>query len=34
LIAATGLILGLPVVSANPRHFRWIVGLTHYNWRE
>jgi tRNA(fMet)-specific endonuclease VapC len=33
IIAATALIHGLPIVTANPRHFDWIIGLTTHNWR-
>jgi tRNA(fMet)-specific endonuclease VapC len=34
IIAATALVEGLPLVTANPRHFAWIGGLSVSNWRE
>ncbi|MEX0978053.1 MAG: type II toxin-antitoxin system VapC family toxin [Pirellulales bacterium] len=34
VIAATALLEGLPLVTANARHFAWIDGLTISNWRE
>jgi tRNA(fMet)-specific endonuclease VapC len=34
IIAATALVEGLPLVTANPRHFAWIGGLAVSNWRE
>lgn len=33
VIAATALLQGLSVVTANPRHFDWISGLAISNWR-
>jgi tRNA(fMet)-specific endonuclease VapC len=34
IIAATALIQGVAVVTANPRHFEWIDGLSLSNWRD
>jgi len=33
VIAATALVASLPLVTANPKHFLWIVGLSVSNWR-
>ena len=34
IIAATALVHGLALITANPRHFEWIDGLTVANWRD
>lgn len=34
IIAATALIHGRMLVTANPKHFAWIEGLPIVNWRE
>ena len=34
IIAATALTEGLPLVTANPKHFEWIGALHISNWRE
>jgi tRNA(fMet)-specific endonuclease VapC len=33
-IAATALVEGLPLVTANRKHFAWIAGLAISDWRE
>lgn len=33
IVAATALVESLGVVTANPKHFSWIDGLTVSNWR-
>lgn len=33
VIASTALLHGLPLVTANTKHFVWITGLTLSNWR-
>jgi tRNA(fMet)-specific endonuclease VapC len=34
IIAATSLLQGLPLATANTRHFEWIPGLTLVDWRQ
>jgi tRNA(fMet)-specific endonuclease VapC len=34
MIAATAMLHRLPLVTANPRHFEWITGLTLFDWRK
>jgi predicted nucleic acid-binding protein len=34
VIAATALLHGLPLVTANTPHFHWITDLNLVNWRD
>jgi len=34
IIAATALVYGLPLVTANRKHFAWIAGLEISDWRQ
>lgn len=34
IVAATAITEGLPLITANPKHFAWIGGLSVINWRD
>lgn len=34
IVAATAITEGLPLITANPKQFSWIDGLSVINWRD